>query len=55
MIQYLVVMNRYLITYYDGKYKHRITISAPCMRKAYDEYHSDRELASFELLSIVKL
>lgn len=48
-------MNRYLVTFSDGKYKHRYVINAHTFGAAYEVFDSDHDLSAVELISIVKL
>ena len=50
-----VVMNRYYVTYSDGKYKHRFSIYASTLDRALEIFRSDSEFSAFEVISIVKL
>ena len=48
-------MNRYYVTYSDGKYKHRFVIRAYTFDRALEIFRSDSEFSAFEVISIVKL
>jgi hypothetical protein len=48
-------MNRYLVTFSDGKYKHRYVLHAHTFTHAYEIFMGDFELSPVELISIVKL